>query len=87
MGLKQGIIYFWNSNEVFIVVIIDQNLLLVVNLEEIDILILNDSNELGYCIEREIYFDWGLCLFMVYLLSWFVIGIGRKQSLLINVLF
>jgi hypothetical protein len=78
MGLKYGFIYFWNSNEVFIVVIIYKNFLLVINLEEIDILILNDSNELGDCIEREIYFHRGFCLFMVYLLSWFVIGIGRK---------
>ena len=69
MGLKQGLIYFLNSNEVFIVVVIDQNLLMMVNLEEINILILYNSNELGNCIEREIYFHRGLCLFMVYLLT------------------
>lgn len=69
MGLKQGLIYFLNSNEVFIVVVIDQNLLMMVNLEEINILILYNSNKLGNCIEREIYFHRGLCLFMVYLLT------------------
>lgn len=87
MGLKQGLIYFLNSNEVFIVVVIDQNLLMMVNLEEIKILILYNSNELGNCIEREIYFHRGLCLFMVYLLTWVVIRVCRKQSLLINVMF
>ena len=69
MSFKHGFIDFGNSNEVFIVVIIDQDLLLVVNLEEINILILHYSNILGDCIDREIYLHRGLCLFMVYLMG------------------